>query len=39
MSQQTIKQQARRAAREIAVQRRKEREERERRVIEVPPGP
>lgn len=35
MSQQTIKQQARRAAREIAVQRRKDREERERRVIDL----
>lgn len=33
MSQQTIKQQARRTAREMAEKRRKEREERERRVI------
>jgi hypothetical protein len=33
MSQQTIKQQARRTAREMAGKRRKEREERERRVI------
>ncbi|CAI9418054.1 hypothetical protein [Nocardioides sp. T2.26MG-1] len=35
MSQQTIKQQARRTAREMADRRRKEREERERRVIEL----
>ncbi len=35
MSQQTIKQQARRTAREMAVKRRKEREERERRVIDL----
>ena len=35
MSQQTIKQQARRAAREMAEKRRKEREERERRVIDL----
>jgi hypothetical protein len=35
MSQQTIKQQARRMARETAVKRRKEREERERRVIDL----
>jgi hypothetical protein len=35
MSQQVIRQQARRAAREMAVKRRKEREERERRVIEL----
>lgn len=33
MSQQTIKQQARRAAREMAGKRRREREERERRII------
>ena len=35
MSQQTIKQQARRTAREMAEKRRKEREERERRVIDL----
>lgn len=35
MSQQTIKQRARRMAREMAVKRRKEREERERRVIDL----
>ena len=35
MSQQTIKQQARRTAREMAGKRRKEREERERRVIDL----
>jgi hypothetical protein len=35
MSQQTIKQQARRTAREMAVKRRKAREERERRVIDL----
>ena len=35
MSQQTIKQQARRTAREMAERRRKEREERERRVIDL----
>jgi hypothetical protein len=35
MSQQTIKQQARRAAREMTVKRRKEHEERERRVIDL----
>ena len=35
MSQQTIKQQARRTAREMAVRRRREREERERRVIDL----
>lgn len=35
MSQQTIKQQARRAAREMADKRRRQREERERRVIEL----
>ena len=36
MSQQTIRQQARRTAREMAEKRRKEREERERRVIDLP---
>ena len=35
MSQQTIKQQARRTAREMAEKRRKEREERERRMIDL----
>lgn len=35
MSQQTIKQQARRTAREMAEKRRKEREERERRVVDL----
>ncbi len=35
MSQQTIKQQARRTAREMAEKRRREREERERRVIDL----
>ncbi len=35
MSQQTIKQQARRTAREMAERRRREREERERRVIDL----
>jgi hypothetical protein len=35
MSQQTIRQQARRTAREMAMKRRKAREERERRVIEL----
>ncbi|MEZ0579128.1 hypothetical protein [Nocardioides sp. MH1] len=35
MSQQTIKQQARRTAREMAEKRRKQREERERRVIDL----
>lgn len=35
MSQQTIRQQARRTAREMAEKRRKEREERERRVIDL----
>jgi hypothetical protein len=35
MSQQTIKQEARRAAREVAGKRRKEREERERRLVDL----